>query len=249
MGDLLAVATIPSDTGLAADAVSNSFAIQIVGDHGVGEPLLIAEAVIDFYNAVPTGVDRIGSNFNLPLSDWLSPILSTSPLACSVDIYDLAGHEDGSNHGSPIFSLPFTLDAPPAGNTPIPSEVACVGTLEALGRAAAAVNVPAGVPGPEGDTHPKARHSGRVFIGPLNNTAVVVLDGRAMPHTVLQDTILQGLLNLNDAVGFLNGTTNLGVWSRSDAMIRQIEAVSVDNAFDTQRRRGERATLRRRVVA
>jgi hypothetical protein len=38
------------------------------------------------------------------------------------------------------------------------------------------------------------------------------------------------------------------VWSRKDAQVRPVAAVSIDNAFDIQRRRGEEPTLRTRTA-
>lgn len=245
--EVLATVTLASDTGLVKDSVVNNFAINsMANDDLLGEQTAVMDALIAFYNATPPGVDRIGSSFNSGLSAFLSPVLSTTANACEVALYDISDHLDGSPHGSPFIQKAFTLDSDPGG-TALPSEVACVLTLEAVGRDTAPVNVPGGPAGPVGDTHPKARLTGRIYLGPLGANAITVTASVARPSNVLQDMLLAAAIQLDAAVRLTTPAADLGVWSRTNQEIVPVAFVSVDNAFDTQRRRGDSATARRRL--
>lgn len=247
MPHMLGVVTIASDTGLVKDSVVNNFAIENGPANDLaGAQTAVMDALIAFYNATPPGVDRIGSSFNSGLSVFMSPVLSNTTNAAKVALYDLTGNLDGTPHGSPVIQKSWTLDNDPGG-TALPSEVACVLTLEGLGRDTAPVNVPGGPAGPEGDTHPKARRTGRLYLGPLGANAITVTGGVARPSNVLQDMLLASAIQLDAALDAASPGCDLGVWSRADAQIYTLAFVSVDNAFDTQRRRGEAATARRRL--
>lgn len=245
---LLAVAQLEHVNGIVADRVVNTFAIKTNTTSYTNTQLeAIATAIQAFYNSTPPGTDRIGSSFNNPIAHYLSTELSRVSGANRVNIYDLEGELSGTPHGSPIYSDPWTLSA--AGtSTPLPGEVACVLTLEGVGRAAAAVAVAGGGTGPTGVSHPKARHTGRVYIGPCNSLATALANQAARPHQVFRDTILAAALQLDAALEAAGSDYDLGVWSRADAGVRAIEAVSIDDAWDTQRRRGVEATERRRLA-
>lgn len=246
---LLAVAVMEHVNGIVADRVVNTFAVKTNTTSYTGTQLeAVAAAVQAFYNTTPPGTDRIGSNFNNPVAHYLSTELSRTSGANRVNIYDLEGELSGTPHGSPIYSDPWTLAA--AGtSTPLPGEAACVLTLEGDGRAAAAVAVAGGGTGPTGVSHPKARRTGRVYIGPCNSLATALAAQAARPHQVFRDTLLAAALKLDADLGAAAADYDLGVWSRADAGVRAIEAVSIDDAWDTQRRRGVDPTERRRLAA
>ncbi|HWI05623.1 MAG TPA: hypothetical protein VNT52_17585 [Acidimicrobiales bacterium] len=232
---LLAVATLPSDTGMAADAVTNQFAVAGPSALDAGAASAIAAAVRDFYITVPTGQTQ-------RVRDMLSPVLDNGTDRCTVDVYDISNHLDGSPHGSPIFTLPFTLAAP-NGGTALPSEVAIVASLHAVDRSLQRVSVPDGPPGPTGDTRPRQRFTGRIYVGPLNTQATDAASGTVRVSSIASALIRQGILTLARNIRSNSPVlANLGIWSRADATVRAISHVKVDNAFDTQRRRGERAS-------
>lgn len=240
----LAVVTFQSDTGEDRDAVQNTFTIatNVAGeDLSVADEADINQAFSDLYNA--TGVDQTG-----PINLWLSPVLSNIALDARLDLYDIEGNLDGSPHGSPFSSTLFTLDAA-AGGTPFPSEVAICVTLEAIGRAAAPVEAPDGAdPGVQID-RPQQRRTGRWFYGPMRSTGAAVVAGVARPLTELTDNLREATRNLHDNLDAISPEIlGLGVWSRSDEVVRVLEAVSTDNAFDIQRRRGEAPVARTRLA-
>jgi hypothetical protein len=118
--------------------------------------------------------------------------------------------------------------APPAGN-PLPSEVSVVASFYA-GR-----NLP--------------RQRGRVYLGPLSQTASNApssTDIDSRPATLLITTIAQAMARLRDATGI--AATPWAVHSTVDNLARVITSGWVDNAFDTQRRRGASATSRTLVI-
>jgi hypothetical protein len=91
---------------------------------------------------------------------------------------------------------------------------------------------------------PQSRRRGRVYIGPLSVSALVQATG-------LPNTAANGVIDTIAACGtFLAGATwsalgtVWGVYSPTDDQGVTVTDGWVDNAFDTQRRRGEKATTR-----
>lgn len=242
MADTLVTVTFESDTGLPADRVVNTFAIDQFDATAADAPTLsaMATAFANFYNAVPARNDRGGSALVTSVKDYLSPVLDVNANRSLVRFYNIPAVA-GAPMGSPAHQQAFTLAAPASGAaTPLPSEVAVVATLEAGGRADAPVE--------SGFTRPKSRYTGRVFIGPLNSNAVQVVGGVARPALNMLDTILGALDVLDSAIDTASLAADLGVYSRADNMVRSVSHVSIDDAFDTQRRRGEKAAGRRRIA-
>jgi hypothetical protein len=244
---LLATVTLAHVNGILRDSVVNTFGIKTNTTSYTQTQLDgITAALVAFYNATPPGTDRIGSTFNNGIHNYLSTEMSRTSNASTVRIYDLEGHLDGSPFGSPIDVSPFTLGA--AGtSTPLPSEAAVVLTLEADGRAGAAVESDTNVIAPATTSRPKSRRTGRVFIGPCNSLSTALAGQAARPHQVFRDTILAAALKLDADLNAVAGDYDLAVWSRADARITACEAVSIDDAWDTQRRRGVQPTERRRL--
>lgn len=118
---------------------------------------------------------------------------------------------------APIRETTWNLSSSPTGS-PLPSEVALC-----LSFQAARIS---GVP--------QARRRGRVFIGPLN-TGSVHTDGR--PSAALQSALVGAgntLLDNSQA----STTWKWAVFSRVLGTGSEVASGWVDNAFDTQRRRG-----------
>lgn len=81
------------------------------------------------------------------------------------------------------------------------------------------------------------RRRGRLFIGPL----VAGLVGTARPGAPL----IADLLELGEAFAAVGGADAAWhLWSPTDGVSAPIESISVDNAWDTQRRRGLEPTAR-----
>lgn len=215
--NFLTTVTFEHDSGLPEDRVVNSFA-WTAPDLATLRAFTTA-GLPDFYNAVHApGAD--------PLCFWMSPRLNTLANVSKVNYYDVTTHLDGSPHGSPIAVESFTLGTSAVANA-MPEEVAAViswhgdltGLVEELGT-----------------TRPRARHRGRVFIGPLNIQGLGT-DGR-ITTPMLNSMHGAGLFILSSVGGLFS------IWSRKDAAMYTATGGFADNAFDTQRRRGTDASAR-----
>lgn len=237
MGSALAVVTFPNVNGIARDDFQTSFPIITAGAAGAaGNAADIAGAIAALYNTVATesGTSVAGS---------ISSVVSRATDDIEVKVYDLAGREDGTPHGSPVASSFFTLAAQDGLPTQFPTEVACVLTTRATGWVDQPIERADGSDAGSEVDRPRQRYSGRNFIGPLNANALgIVSPGQVMVHANFRLALLHGAEDMQDNL-VANGHS-WAVWSRKDAVLRPIEGVSVDNAFDTQRRRGPRASAR-----
>lgn len=210
--------TFPAITGLARDNVVNSFTFSQAGGILPGDMDDIFTALNQFYEAV----DALVLN---PVISYIGPAVSRSAPVV-VRFYDIDGHLNGSPAGSPVrINASDWSPGASASATGLPSEVAvCLTAYADFGS-----DVEFG-PG----TRPRARDRGRVYIGPLNTTAQTTAIGRTRPDPAL-------LTNLAEA-GARLARAPMGpdwvVWSRRAAAVKNVTSVSVDDAFDTQRRRG-----------
>jgi hypothetical protein len=235
MSRILVTATLPHVSAFPEDAFSNSF--PFLGNVGDSAALVASEvmpAVAAFYTNVQSTSQSVGT--------WIGPGVSRSSNACQLKAYDITGHEDGSPHGSPIATSTFTMPAAFGGEVPLPEEVALVVTTRGGGWTTAPIEAPDGSDPGAAIDRPRQRHSGRLYLGPFGETSNVASSGKARPDTTLITTILDACEDLQVAAN-ANGH-DWSVWSRTDADLRQIIEVQVDNAWDTQRRRGVAATSR-----
>lgn len=153
------------------------------------------------------------------LASFLSPTISRTADACTIKLYDIAE----TPPRQPISEETFTLGTVP-GSTAMPQEVALCASFRA-----------AYVSG-----QPPARRRGRIYVGPFAPGAATTTGDR--PHANLMDRCMLGmqeLYALTDAEA-----VDWCVYSTVDNIARVVTTVWVDNAFDTQRRRGLNATSR-----
>lgn len=228
-GEHLFVVSIPHDDGVARDAVTNSFVFSDVDSDADRE--IVFDLLDDFY-----GLDTAGAD--TALSDWYSPTLNQTSNACTIKAYSLVGHLDGTPHGSPVDQRLFSLGTS-LGSSAYPSEVALALTIEGLDWGDQPVEAPGG-------TRPRSRRRGRVFLGPFSEQAGSIQSNVMRPKSELRTVALAAASRL--ATDSIAAGVPWGVWSRANAAVYGVESVSVDDAFDTQRRRGERASTRTRTV-
>jgi len=225
VSSVLSTVVFNHKSGLVEDQVINAFAFDTLAAAPSGGTLDdITTALQSFYNDDTGGMDN-------SLATYLAPCISRAELPV-VKHYVLDGNLDGSAHGSPVRIDEFTsLDATGAA-TGLPAEVACC-----LSFHGSFGTDPEFGPG----TRPRSRDRGRIYFGPLI-TGVSITDGttgRVVPAgTFIADLIIAGQRLRDDA------DTHWSVWSRADAALKLVTQVSVDDAWDTQRRRGETATQR-----
>ena len=216
---------------MGEDNAVNTFAIN-QGGAGLTD-LGFADAIIDFYNTVHATEGRSVAGF---LSDHVSRV----PLAATVKLYEING---ALPMGSPRFVKPWTVGVKNNSTwTSMPSEVAFAVTLEAAGRSEAAVESAGG------SIRPKQRFTGRFFLGPLVAQSVEIVGGIARPLGQMATIVRDHVVLLDEAIRAASSVADLAVWSRKDGVVRSLEAVSTDNAFDTQRRRGHAASQRTRLA-
>lgn len=139
-----------------------------------------------------------------------------------VKVYDINDPEPRV----PVADIPFASSPDALSGTNLPEETACCLSFQAAQQSGS----------------PQARRRGRVFLGPLNTAAAGSNDDTpSRPN----NTFLT-LLAAEGASLISEGTNGLwwGVWSRVDNVIRRVENGWVDDAWDTQRRRGVEPTQR-----
>lgn len=133
-------------------------------------------------------------------------------------------YDELDNNLPPFYETTFTVDASGQA-TDEPWEVACCLSFKNLSVT----------------TVPERNRRGRIYVGPLNRNAVTESGGSIRPSTAFMNDLLdagQRLYDANDASALWT------VYSKVQAEGYLVEAGWVDNAFDTQRRRGEPTTSR-----
>jgi hypothetical protein len=218
MANFLTTVQFPAVSGLPEDTVQNDF--SWVASDLVTLRAMTTAAIPSFYNTVH-------APGTVTLASRLSAKLSRAANIATVKYYDVTTHLDGSPHGSPVAIEQFTLGAAVDG-TCLPEEVAVVLSFHSL-----LTDIPEEI----GSTRPAARHRGRIYFGPLNTASNQASDASVEPQT---NAALRGA-----ALFFLGlASAPWSVWSRASAAMFTVSGGYVDNAFDTQRRRGHRASAR-----
>lgn len=216
-----AVITIPTQSGVAKDAVKYDFAFA-------APTASLDTNIVQLFSYV-------NSTWSTSLSGFLSPSLAHAAAGCLLQLYDITGHLDGSatNH-PPYHQGTFTL--PGGGGSPLPSELAVV-----LSYHADFTGVPEHAPG----ERPRSRYRGRLYIGPMASSALGADSTSHRPYVAqnVRETIAAGAARLSQL------EPSWSVWSRKDSQLRQITQGYVDDAWDVQRRRGEEPVARSFWVA
>lgn len=224
----LAVVSFANRNGIAKDAVVNDIAFTIPGIADVNTFGVLAEASVeDFYN---------GANTTHTLAYYMAYSLDRTAGMATTKWYDLTGHLNGTPHGSPGRVDTWTLGAVGGGLGLAPAEcAACLSFHSAYG----------GDLEESGATRPKQRDRGRIYL-PLNNGAMGDVAGFGNPELLaaFRTDCTVAMKRFHDAVAGLAGAPNWAVWSRAKATVQAVIAGSVDNAPDTQRRRGFKATAK-----
>lgn len=159
------------------------------------------------------------NNFYQAADNYLSPVVATT--GHTVTYYALS---------DPIPRAPLrtdTLAAISPGTTALPDEVAMCVSFKATAASG----------------EPPARKKGRIFIGPLNTTAAGTTTNGNRPSAACISA-LQGAGSVLLAASIAATTWEWQVYSRVDDAGHPVVAGWVDNAFDTQRRRGVAPTSR-----
>jgi hypothetical protein len=217
----LAQVVLQYKSNLPKDVTVNDF---VFGEATPGSFLGVVTDIVSFYNVIASGAYSI--------AQLLGEQIDRNAGASKIKFYDLTGKLDGSAHGSPVYETTWQLGAEHASGEPsMPEEVAiCASFYGSL----------AGLSEEVGATRPKQRHRGRVFLGPVNNLTMTSdsTTKRRVVHPMAQTTIRAACLALAAS------THQWSVWSRRNAATYPVTGGFIDDAFDTQRRRGTKATGR-----
>lgn len=233
MAHYRAVTEFHSTTGLDEDNSINVLHFETVE----ANPLSATAALLAAHVEAAYTDDQPGAI--QPMAAWLAQCIrgGASPIT---KIYG------GPTGGSPIFTDEW--DSFPAGldMNSFPSEVAYVlsfaGDLTGVPEEAAD-----GIDAGTAPDRPAMRRRGRIFIGPISPAAGGSVVNR--PQTGIKDSALgfAGLLGDFDAPLTALGARWI-VYSPTDGLGHPVVTARVDDAWDTQRRRGVAATERFSVV-
>lgn len=217
MPDILATVTLPYTSGLPEDVAINTFAFA---NSSSTDPLEadLTDLIVDFYTSTYAG-DALG--------DFISPVVDRTTNACVVTLAEIVDAGPTVDIGPVYYSDTFTLGAPESG-TPLsmPLEVAVVNSFRNVTGSGSV-----------------ARRRGRIYIGPLEADASLVLDGA---YPVVSSELLLTLAGASEALAIASTAADYPwcVWSRVNGTLQPVEAGFINNEFDTQRRRGAEATNR-----
>lgn len=204
--------TFQGASGSPDDRYVNNLAFE--GSNLVADLADLHTAITNFYTDVPTG----GTSSIIGL---MSEQVAAD--GHQIRYYDLAV----APPSLPILIEELVLPVAPTADG-YPEEVAWC--MSFRGAPVAGNNTG---PGP----HLPARRRGRIYIGPLAEVVGVNGVPSVRPDMALADDVL---LSADDTLGasLLANGYEWGVWSPTDAALYPVQLVWMDNAFDTQRRRG-----------
>lgn len=219
-GDTLVRAVMQAASGLPRDTVINDFAFKAAASPTPTEVGMMISVVNEFYRTTQASSRKVGEYISNQINRAATHELQ-------------AYHITAGPLGSPFYTEDWLGPPTALTATGVPTEVAAVLSFHADLTGAAEES---------GATRPRARRRGRVFIGPLTGGAIVQ---SAPPYTL--DASFTLVLR-EAAVKLMDDAEAAGVpwcvWSREDATLRPVVGGWTDNAPDTQRRRGFRATTR-----
>lgn len=238
---LRAQVVLAHNNGLPRDAVTNTFHFD-PGADGTAIAEAVAEDVEMFYNEVwAPAVVRLNSFF--------SRAIASSGHQVRMYPVDVETGDDPRGVGfPPLFIRQFSLTGRALPGTSEPGEVAVCLSYRNMDSSAV----------------PPARRRGRIYFGPIHSVNTIVTDsstGRASVNPNLTEALRAAGLFLASPAATGNwviysrpfagrpetprpGRTTLPALPARDGAVYPVTHVFTDDAFDTQRRRGERAITR-----
>lgn len=151
---------------------------------------------------------------------YLGGAVSRTAAACSIRVYD----GTAAPGLGPIDTYPLTINAA-AQAADLPWEVACCLSFKN--------DSATGIPAPN--------RRGRVYIGPLNAQTQTESGASVRPSAAFRTDLADAGSRL---IASNTAATSWVVWSRDLSVASVVESGWIDDAYDTQRRRGEQVTAR-----
>lgn len=220
---------IPMKSHIARDTVETNLhylapsAISSLTDTDIDH---ICGDIANFWKGSLTG--GIGSS----VAAYLGNEISETASDCVIKLYEVPS--GGGHEGAPFAFRTFTMSG--LDNNTMPEEVACVLSFRTNYDTAVEFS---------GSTRPRARLRNRIYVGPLG-TAARTQDSvtkRVSPSTgIVTDLQVSAIEYLSVAAS--GHGWDWRVVSKRGLTDETVTFVSVDNAFDTQRRRGPSPTIR-----
>jgi hypothetical protein len=223
-----AVVTIAKTNGIAEDSIVNvwHFSDDLVASGNIS-------------TAIMTDIATHLGAFYTQLDEWFGDSMSEVASAHQVAVARLFPGSPGTGDDhvdSPAVVTAFTTPAT-SSQAALPSQ--CAITLSMAGFLSGLAEV-------SGDTRPRARRRGRVFLGPFSVNGMATTDGEPRPDAVIRAAILAAANTMYDACLADNATPV--VYSRTAGAVYQVAEYSVDNRYDTIRSRGPAPTTRTSVT-
>lgn len=235
-GVFVIMVQMQSLTGADEDDVLNVWTFDSeTTDPSAVDALVIFDRLETFYTTVEAGVG------NRSVGSFISNEISRVADSCQMRAYFTTDLDGSTPLGSPVAVRTWEL-AQAAAGTALPGEVAVV-----LSFHASLINIPETAPNPlpppaPAIIRPAARRRGRLYFGPLSTDALTTTANQ--PSRVSSNC--QEVLALRaDALEAASDDIEWSVWSKIDAASRPVTGGHIDNAFDTQRRRGVASNFRR----
>jgi hypothetical protein len=237
---LHAAVEIPMKTGLPEDVAVNTFTFASSTLDVAGLATQASTALGEFYNGA-TGASSadvltsyMGKSIDVS-SPWVIKYYTISSTSDTVPDTYVKGTRSapGTGYGSPSALGVIEVGAVDNGNLAFPNEVAVTFSFHA-DRTGASEHAGSGPRTAE-------RRRGRVYVGPLSIHAGIA--STVTGGTVVNDALITCLQHCGERLLALTDGP-WSVWSRKDTLVRPVVGGFIDNAFDTQRRRGEKANAR-----
>jgi hypothetical protein len=230
------------------DTASIGFTFEAVSATAIA-PADVQTVISNYFNL------RVGAMVD-PLASYMSPEISRAANGCSIEIYDVTDHLDGTPSGSPLSIQTFTMAAS-GSSSPLPAQLAAViayraaygadlerGTTETVKSTDSAIDQ--GAPATHtGISRPRASDRGRIYLGPLNLTTLKALVAPAagtagvLSDQFMSDALIWATDNLGTHAGIAGGAFSNVVWSRARAAVKLIGWIAVDAAVGVIRKRAD----------
>jgi hypothetical protein len=227
MAEVLTVVTLMPLSGLVKDEVQNHFNFRTAtsGAPTTAELDAIHSALDAFYN---TGA---GSPSHA-ICNLIGTQMAHSSAVSKMQHYNVTTHLDGSAHGAPVRTDTWTLGSAIGTGDNLPSEVSVCLTFQTPYLTDPEF-------GPSG-SRPRARDRGRIYLGPVRDA--IRLDNSN--HEPRIDPDWRQAIGAAAARLVADADTQWVIWSRANTVTNTVSNGWVDEAFDTQRRRGPDSTAR-----
>lgn len=229
-----AVVELPPLSGLPEDTINNTFYFDSnSADSTADDATSIKNRLVSFYNDIPAGDTK-------QISDILSSAIARTTNASKVLVYQKTGLITAPIvWGSPVATLSWTLGVSDTGAS-LPSEVSIVASFH--GDLTDVPETQANPTPPPAIIRPAARKRGRIYLGPLN--ADTGLESSSTGDLELKGSIATMICRAMTDLEADNGSIGWVVYSAADGANSPVVGGYVDNAYDTQRRRGVKSSSR-----